>query len=369
MHSYEKSLIKRTSQFVSKDPNETSGNVGWISPSNIAIVKYWGKYSGQIPANPSLSITLSEARSKTRMAFVYDEKQSEITVNFKFNGREEKAFKKRIKDYLISLEVFMPWIHKTSFSIESENSFPHSSGIASSASALSSIALGLCEIEEKIIGISDPEFFRKASFFARLGSGSASRSLFPGMAVWGFSSSYKDSTDEYAVPVKDIHPDFHNMRDSILIIESGRKKVSSSTGHELMKTNPYAKLRFEAAEDNMQKLCSVTKAGDIGEFIDIMENEALSLHAMMMTSKPGFILMKPNTVNAIEKIREYRFSTGNSVGFTLDAGANVHVIYPDKDKEEVSSFIESALKPLCENNKVIHDRMGHGPEKLSHASG
>ena len=98
--------------------------------------------------------------------------------------------------------------------------------------------------------------------------------------------------------------------------------------------------------------------------MDILENEALSLHAMMMTSSPGYLLMKPNTLEAIERIRKYRVETGATIGFTLDAGANVHVLYPEKDQEKSVGFIDAELKPLCHLGTIIHDRMGSGPEKL-----
>jgi diphosphomevalonate decarboxylase len=135
-------------------------------------------------------------------------------------------------------------------------------------------------------------------------------------------------------------------------------------GHDLMKSNPYAKLRFDAAEENMRNLCTIVREGDIRQFIDVMENEALTLHAMMMTSVPGFLLMKANTIEAIHRIREYRRESGMSIGFTLDAGANVHVLYPEKEAGEIGKFIDAELAGLCEEKRIIHDRMGNGPMKL-----
>jgi diphosphomevalonate decarboxylase len=96
-----------------------------------------------------------------------------------------------------------------------------------------------------------------------------------------------------------------------------------------------------------------------------MENEALSLHAMMMTSSPGFLLMKPNTLAAIEKLRDFRMKTGLSIGYTLDAGANLHILYPKYQAENILSFIESELKEFCESGTIIHDKMGRGPFNLS----
>jgi len=132
----------------------------------------------------------------------------------------------------------------------------------------------------------------------------------------------------------------------------------------MMRTNPFASKRFEAAEQNLRRLIPALGMGDWMAFIDIMENEALSLHAMMMTSNPAYILMKANTLTAIHKVRTFRRETGSNVGFTLDAGANLHIVYSDKDFDSVRTFIEKELRDFCENGVVIHDQTGNGPESI-----
>lgn len=365
MNIFEKTLLEEANTIKQQQPVKSEGSVRWESPSNIAIVKYWGKYPGQIPANASVSITLSEAVSRTTIDYKLTSEEDGTALQFFFDGKAAPTFASRIEKYLDNITLFLPWLNHTSLVVRSENTFPHSSGIASSASAMSALSLGLCTIEKELYGKEITEDFRKkASFLARLGSGSASRSVYGRIAVWGSTSSCPGSSDEYAIPVEDIHPDFRGMKDSILIIESGKKKVSSSVGHDLMKTNPYSRLRFDVAEENMHRLCAILRNGDAGQFIDTVENEALSLHAMMMTSQPGYILMKPNTIEAIQRIRDERKNTGLPMGFTLDAGANVHILYPEKHATKARSFIESALLPLCENGQVIHDQMGNGPVHL-----
>jgi diphosphomevalonate decarboxylase len=365
MTQHEKILKEEAKKLRGLTPDRTEGSVGWESPSNIAIVKYWGKYPGQVPANASLSVTLKEAVTRTRIGYAYHTGGTGVQLEFKFEGKQQPEFEGRLKRYLDGINSYFPWLANSSLTISSENTFPHSSGIASSASAMSALALGLCEIEEQMYGGAvTKDFFRKASFIARLGSGSASRSLYGNLAVWGFTASCKESSDEYAIPVEGVHKNFLGLRDSILIIESGKKQVSSSMGHEMMKSNPYAKMRFDAAEENMQRLCSIVRNGEIKQFIDVMENEALTLHAMMMTSRPGYMLVKANTVEAIHRIREYRRKSGRSIGFTLDAGANVHVLYPENEAEEIGKFIDAELAGLCEDERVIHDRMGKGPGRI-----
>jgi len=283
---------------------------------------------------------------------------------FFFEGIEEVNFAKRINAYLNSISGFMPWLNNARLVIESANTFPHSSGIASSASSMSALAMGLCEIDSRITGAEmDEEMMRKASFLSRLGSGSASRSVWPGMAVWGKTAAWSEASDEYAIPVETIHDDFRETRDTILIIESGKKKVSSTLGHSLMDNNPFAKTRFQQAETNIQRLRPIIESGDWKAFIDLMEHEALTLHAMMMTSNPGFILMQPGTLTAIERLRTFRKETAIPVGFTLDAGANMHLIYPGSAEKKVGKFIDQELKVLCEDEKIIYDKMGDGPVK------
>jgi len=138
------------------------------------------------------------------------------------------------------------------------------------------------------------------------------------------------------------------------------KKVSSTVGHDLMFGHPFAEKRFEQAHENLSKIKAILEAGDIENFIKIVESEALTLHAMMMTSMPYFILMKPNTLEIINKIWKFRSETQIPVCFTLDAGANVHVLYPEKNKAEVLQFIKDELVGYCQNGQYICDEIGSG---------
>lgn len=343
-----------------------SGIVGWACPSNIALIKYWGKKPIQIPKNPSLSLSLTEARTNTSIHYKYHPGKRDRILQFRFEGKEAPAFEERIIKYINSLIPLMPFLSNTSLEIDSENTFPHSSGIASSASAMGALALCLVQLEEEVTGITDPSrFWQKASHIARLGSGSAARSVYPQFALWGEAEGWDQSSDQHAIPVSGFHPTFLKLRDSILIVESGQKKVSSSAGHALMETNPFAETRFKQARQNLGLLHTALIEGDWDGFIAITEEEALSLHAMMMTGKPGYLLMQANTLSILQKIRAFRTKAGYRLGFTLDAGANVHLLYADADAVPVETFIRSELVCLCENGKVIMDKMGRGPQKYS----
>lgn len=327
-------------------------------PSNIALIKYWGKYERQIPANPSISYTLNNCKTNTSMEFVADEKFSVQTF---LSGNEEKKFAEKIEKYFRNIEEFLPWILKGKYVIKTENTFPHSSGIASSASGFGAIAKCLMELDQQFSGLQDSDFkLRKASFLARLGSGSACRSLYDGLVVWGATKEVEDSSDLYALqyPNDQIHEIFKHFNDWVLLIHEGEKSVSSTVGHSLMNTNPYAERRFQEAHENFAVLKEILKTGDMQNFIKLVEHEALTLHAMMMMSDPAFILMKTGTLAVINKIWDYRKETGLPLFFTLDAGANVHLLFPANSKEAIiKEFIVKELLQFTQNNGVVKDVM------------
>ena len=341
-------------------PNDFQGKVGWQSPSNIALVKYWGKRGKQLPQNPSISFTLSECRSET---FVTFEKADRFGFRFFFEGKENPAFGAKIEKFLLENQVFFPFINQLHLMVESCNTFPHSSGIASSASSMSAFVMCLINIENQIV--SKQFDFQKASYFSRLASGSAARSVFPAMALWGKTEAYKGSSDEYAVSLEnDIHPVFKTYHDSILIVSGETKSVSSRAGHALMEGNPYAPARYAQANENIKNLLLALKSGDLDTFINITESEALQLHALMMCSNPSFILMKPNTLNLINEIREFREETKIPLCFTLDAGPNVHLLYPEQEADKVEYYIKNVLADYCDRERWIADHVGDGPKKL-----
>jgi len=326
-------------------------------PSNIALIKYWGKYDNQIPANPSISYTLSHCKTNTTIEFLANEPFSVQTF---LAGNEEVKFAEKIEKYFKNIEQYLPWILQGKYIIRTENTFPHSSGIASSASGFGAIAKCLMKLDEVFSGKeTEEESLRKASFLARLGSGSACRSLYNGLVVWG-ESQVKGSSDLFAVqyPNDEIHDIFKNFNDWVLLIHEGQKSVSSTVGHGLMKTNPYAERRFQEARENFGPMKEILANGDMHSFIKLVEHEALTLHAMMMMSDPAFILMKTGTLEVINKIWDFRRITGLPLFFTLDAGANVHLLFPnDLEQSKIEDFINQELLPFTQKNGVVKDVM------------
>lgn len=376
--------------------NKQSGLVAWESPANIALVKYWGKYPGQLPMNPSISFVLQESVVRLRLGYSHAAGETAGLQAFTLNGQPNKAFKDRIAAFLESLHAVFPFLGVLHISISSESTFPHSAGIASSAAAFSALALCLCEMDrlaEAGAGhsdpvdsshdphknghlpaeawreslLADPGFIRKASHIARLGSGSACRSLQDGFVVWGVTSLLDQSHDEYAFRVDDkrVAPVFYTLRDAVLIVDDATKRVSSSAGHALMHAHAYRQARKEQVETNLGLLLKALKEGDEDVFFRVLENEALSLHSLMMSSTPGYILMKPNTIRLLDLIRDFREQHEVKLGFTMDAGPNIHLLYFEKDKQVVHEWINTQLLPLCKNQTWIDDAMGRGPLPLS----
>jgi diphosphomevalonate decarboxylase len=357
-----------TAQFISKSIKDSieKANFSWQTPSNIALVKYWGKSNPQIPKNASISFTLNNCHTITTIKFEKKEKTSSVDFELFFEGKEKEEFKPKIADFFTRIQDYCSYIFEYKMTINSENSFPHSSGIASSASGLSAIAMCLMSLEHALNPTLTKEFInKKASFLARLGSGSASRSIEGPLVVWGTHPNIEGSSDLFGIqfPYK-VHSVFENYQDAILLVDKGEKQVSSTVGHNLMHDHPYAENRFQQANENMSKMVEILQNGDIKAFVNLVESEALTLHAMMLTSTPYFVLMKPNTLEIINRIWEYRKEHDSNLCFTLDAGANVHVLYPELEKESVNQFIENQLSKYCQKNHYICDSVGYGAAQL-----
>ncbi|MCS6968899.1 MAG: diphosphomevalonate decarboxylase [Cytophagales bacterium] len=340
------------------------GHIHWRVPSNIALIKYWGKRGVQLPQNPSLSFTLQHAYTEMQLDFRPSSTGKRI-VEFYFEGMPNEKFRAKIVQFLETYPEEFTFTEKLHLTFHSINSFPHSAGIASSASSMGALALCLVSLAQKC-GIDWGRLettWQKASYWARLASGSACRSIYGGYVLWGAVPELPHSSDLYALPLsqENIHPIFANFCDSILIISAEEKAVSSRAGHALMNGHPFAEARYQQARTHLKQLLEALAMGNLEKFITIVENEALTLHGLMMNSYPSFILMKPATLAVIEQLRNFRRQREIPLAFTLDAGPNVHVLYPAAFRQEVRNFIDEELVKYCQQNRYIHDEVGTGP--------
>jgi len=351
-----------------------SGKIKWSSPSNIALIKYWGKLQHQIPANPSISFTLEHCKTITELTYEKKPPTEDFSFEVYFEGELKPDFHPKIETFLKRIEAYLPFLKHYHFKIATKNTFPHSSGIASSASGMSALAMCLMSMEKDLSNAQKPAhlklsyqqyFQQKASFLARLGSGSAARSIQGPIVSWGTHPDFEDSSNLFGTMYKgEVHEVFENYQDVILLVDKGEKQVSSTVGHNLMNGHPFAKERFTQADSHMTEIKTILSTGDLDAFIALVEGEALTLHAMMMSSHPYFILMRPHTLEIINRIWNYRIATGSKACFTLDAGANVHLLFPKNEKEEVYEFIKNELIAYCQNGHYICDNVGAGAKQL-----
>lgn len=339
----------------------------WSAPSNIALVKYWGKHGLQLPRNPSLSFTLSSCRTIMRVEVTQEVSNPSLEVNFQ--GQPKPSFAPKINSFFQLISAQFPWLTSSRVVIDSHNTFPHGAGIASSASSMAALALCLVDIHSQISGeliTMNDAWWRETSTIARIGSGSACRSVFSHAALWGHVQDINDSSDEYALPwAAYLHPFYASYRDTILVVSSHEKSVSSTAGHKLMDELPYAAVRYDEAHSNTVRLIDVLKDDTrVDHFVSLVESEALQLHALMMSGPHPFLLMEPNTISIIREVWRYRKETGIPVCFTLDAGPNVHLLYPSSYHDQVMLWVRSELSHYCHENRFIEDAVGTGPVKM-----
>lgn len=320
------------------------------APSNIAFIKYWGKYGVQLPMNPSLSMTLSKSYTQTSWELI---KSDNYKLEVYLDGELKTSFNKKIESWFNKLGADFDFLKKSHSIIKTTNTFPHSTGIASSASAFAALSTCLSQLYSHLYSRELEN--NEISELARLGSGSACRSIEGPFCEWG------DNSKNFAMPLKDIHENFMSLKDSICIVSTKEKSISSSVGHDMMNDHPFKNDRIKQAKNNYTLLKDALKSGHFDDFGKILEQEALSLHALMMSSNNSYTLFEPASIELIHRVRLLREKTNLPLYFTFDAGPNMHLIYPQKIENEVLSFISE----LVENNvieEVIHDELGNGAQ-------
>ena len=285
------------------------------APANIAFIKYWGKVNEKLrlSANSSISMNLSNAYTVTSVDFSKEYESDSLFIN---DSKVREGELQRVSSHLDLIRK----ISKTSSfaKVESTNNFPKASGIASSASGFA--ALTIAASSAAGLNLSEKEL----SILARLGSGSACRSIPDGFVEWKMG---KTSDDSYASSI--FEPNYWNICDLIVIIGENSKKVSSTEGHAIAESSPFYKTRIMGIEEKVKGIKNAIKDKDFTKFGEIIEAEAINMHAVMMTSNPPLFYWKPATLDVITNVIELR-EKGLECYFTIDAGPNVHVICLEK---------------------------------------
>lgn len=321
-----------------------------VSHSNIALVKYWGKGDEKLrlPVNSSVAISLDNLTTTTTVEFSESLEKDEVElvgVGFE-EGEVEKVSKHldRVRE--------MAGINMRA-KVVSNNSFPKAAGMASSASGFSALSVAAA----KAAGLTLSE--KELSILARQGSGSASRSVPGGVAVWHAGVSSETSFAE-----RIDYPKEWDLRVLLVMAEdTSAKKVGSTEGMALAVTSPYFKTAVSEAEANIDRLKAAMQRGDYLAFGKVIEDECFRLHMLCMTTTPNILYWRGVTVEVFQKLLKIR-DNGVYAFFTVDAGPHVHVVCQAKDVESVKAVLGelSGIKTVIEcgigeGTKVIEEHL------------
>jgi diphosphomevalonate decarboxylase len=281
------------------------------SHPNIAFIKYWGNRDNtlRLPVNGSISMNLNGLFTRTTVSFQPSLPFDELIIN----GHEVTGKGLQRVSYILDLVRGMAGI-KGNAEVMSENNFPAGAGIASSAAAFAALALA----SSRAAGLTLSE--TQLSRLARRGSGSASRSIPSGFVEWKMGTGDDDSVAISIAP-----PEHWNLVDCIAIVNAGHKKTGSTEGHALAGTSPLQNARVADTPRRLDICRSAILKKDFETFANIIELDSDIMHSVMMTSNPPLMYWQAATVDIFHAVREWRAS-GLAVGYTVDAGANVHVI-------------------------------------------
>lgn len=325
------------------------------APSNIAFLKYWGASDLQraLPVNPSFSMTLSQCTSRSTVELL-DEGLSDEIFLADASGRlseAPEAFRGRIQAHLERLRTWAGPHGRPAFGfrIATCNTFPAAAGLASSASGFAALTFGVT----RALGFDLDS--RELSQLARWsGSGSASRSVIGGYVQWPTGDGEEGAYAHQVFP-----RDHWDLADVIAITDSGAKRVSSLQGHQRAHTSPHFPRRLELLSGRLEATRQAVETRDFEALAPLLEEEAIELHLIAMSSKPPIFYWQPGTIAVLAEVRAMR-EEGVPAASTLDAGANVHVICP----AEAAGEVARRLAAMDVVRRVIEDRVGGGPEEL-----
>ena len=303
--------------------------------SNLAFVKYWGKvdFNLNLPTNGSVSMNLSAAKTTTSVWF--DGRLSSDTILVEGNELDpEDKFAKKVSTHLDRVRALSG--DDTRAKVETSNNFPQGAGFASSASGFAALTLAAV----RSAGMEDMDE-NALSRLARVGSGSACRSIPSGFVEWLAGMNDKTS---YAVQVAP--PDHWDIRDVAVVVSDTEKKVSSTDGHKLVGNSPYWQTRKAHVVNRVNRVTHAIKAREFERFGRELEAEAMEMHAVALTSAhergdswtSGIYYLEPDTMALMRAVQEWR-ADGLPVYFTLDAGPTVHLICQGEHAEQVQSAV------------------------------
>ncbi|MEK7451005.1 MAG: diphosphomevalonate decarboxylase [Patescibacteria group bacterium] len=311
-----------------------------VAPSNIAFIKYWGKKDEilRLPENGSISMNLSNLQTTTTVEFNKDSKEDSIVIN---DIREENEGSRAIK-HLDRIRKIAKINYKAK--VVTKNNFPTGTGLSSSASGFA--ALTVAGVKAAGLNLSEKEL----SILARQGSGSACRSIPDGFVEW-----LDGDTSETSHAVSLYSPEYWDIVDVVAVVSKNKKEVSTTEGQKLAKSSPFFPVRLARIKEKIRLIKQYLKKKDFKNFGELLEAEALELHAIMLTSTPSLIYWLPGTLRVMHFVKKWR-ADGLEVYFTVNTGQDIHLICQKKDVEEVVKKVET----ISEVQKTIVNYPSNG---------
>lgn len=315
-----------------------------IAHPNIAFIKYWGNQDEKLrlPANASLSMNLAGLETVTSVSFVEGLAEDEVLIG---GEKQSGSARERVVTHLNHIRRLAKTT--TGARVESRNNFPAGAGIASSASAFA--ALSLAGATAAGLTLSEAEL----SALARLGSGSAARSIPGGFVEWHPGAAHAESFAETIAP-----PDHWALVDVVAVVSQKHKSIGSTGGHALAGTSPLQAARVASAPERFQQCKEALLARNFAAFAEGIEADSNLMHAVMMTSTPPLFYWEPITLAIMKAVRQWR-AEGVPVGYTIDAGANVHCLC----LTEAAPEVERRLRQNLDVKQVFRAGPG-GPARL-----
>ena len=316
--------------------------------TNIALIKYWGKAdeSLAIPATSSLSLTLGGTRTTTTVSFDGGTGgEDAVTINGTTPGGTARERVVRFLD-LVRSRVGMT----IRASVTSSSTVPLAAGLASSAAGFAALAAAAT----RAAGMRLDE--RALSRLARRGSGSATRSIFGGLVLW---NAGVDDETSYAEPVDcDLAPAM-----VVVVVSAGRKTISSTQAmRHTMNTSPLYPAWAEASREDLRVALDAVRARDLPRLGEVVEGNALGMHAAMIASRPSVVYWLPETLDVLHTVRVMR-DEGFPVWATIDAGPNVKVLTTGEDADRVAAVLRDRIP--CATTSVRYPGGGVRVEEVT----
>jgi diphosphomevalonate decarboxylase len=308
-----------------------------LAHPNIAMIKYWGNQDNalRLPANASLSLNLAGLETVTTVAFSAALTADEVQID---GERQTGVPAQRVSAHLDHVRQKAGLTLRAH--VESHNSFPMGAGIASSASAFAALTLA----GAAAAGLALEE--RELSALARLGSGSACRSIPAGFVEWQTGETLLGTPhagtcdDSFAFSIAP--PGHWALADVIAVVSRAPKAVSSSTGHALAHTSPFHTAQVATAAERLQRCRTALFARDFFTLAEVVEADSTIMHAVMMTSQPPLFYWEAATLSIMKAVPTWR-AGGLPVCFTVDAGPNVHCLCLAEAAPEVARRLHEEL--------------------------